>query len=101
MSATRPDFLAKLASECAAVMAQPLGQAEVSRYPLAVALVEDAMTALETAIPARFEHEGRTYMLRSRLVAVDLGIHPDASSATPMLRLRTEGLRWLGYRPGH
>lgn len=70
-------------------------------FPNAAALVDAAITALEDSLPDRLDYEGRIYRLRARLVAVDVGFHVDVARAKPMLRVVTEGVRWLGFKPGH
>jgi hypothetical protein len=92
----------RIVAECSAIQAAPVAAGnDLAAYPHALALIESAIAAIENVIPDHFDHEGRSYRLRVLLQRIDLGIHADASSATPMLRLQTEGLRWCGHRPGH
>ncbi len=70
-------------------------------HPRALGLIEAAIAAIEDSVPDRFEHEGKTYRLRVKFCCLDVGVHVDLASATPLLRVETEGLRWCGYRPGH
>lgn len=97
------DVHARIAAECAQIQAAPpnVDGDLLTVYPHALALLESAIAAIENAVPECVEHEGRVYRLRLRLQRLELGIYPDGSSATPMLHLQTEGLRWCGYRPGH
>jgi hypothetical protein len=102
MTSRRQDPGDLLEAECRALQSNHRpGWDTFAAYPHALALVEAAIAAIEENIPAEFEHEGKTYRLRTRLKRIDLGIHIDPASAKPLLRLETEGLRWLGFKPGH
>ena len=102
MTRRRQDPHELLVQECRALQSNnwPAGDT-FAAYPHALALIEAAIAAIEANIPARFEHEGQTYRLRTLLKRIDLGIHIDPASAKPLLRLETEGLRWCGFKPGH
>ncbi|MDD4887586.1 MAG: hypothetical protein PHO64_11805 [Thiomonas sp.] len=92
----------RIAQECRAIQtpAAPGGN-DPRDYPHALRLLEAAIAALEASIPAQFEFEGRTYRLRARFKRIELGLHADPASASPLILLETEGLRWCGFQPGH
>ncbi|CDW92232.1 MULTISPECIES: hypothetical protein [unclassified Thiomonas] len=102
MSSSRQDPSDLLEAECESLQSNSWADGDnFVNYPNAAALIESAIAAIEKSIPDRFEHDGRTYRLRSKLKRLDLGIHKDPASARPLLRLETESLRWLGFKPGH
>lgn len=102
MTAPAADVHALIERECRILQSNdwPAGD-NFSAYPHALALIEAAIAAMEASIPDKFEHQGRTYRLRTMLKRIDLGILVDPASAKPLLRLQTEGLRWCGFKPGH
>ena len=102
MTRRRQDPSDLLEAECRALQSNdwPAGDT-FAAYPHALALIEAAIAAIEASLPDGFEHEGKTYRLRTMLKRIDLGVFIDPASARPLLRLETEGLRWLGFKPGH
>lgn len=97
------DLHSRIEQECRSIMgSQPVPGGDLATtYPAAYGLIDAAIAAIEAAIPAQFEHAGRTYSLRALLLRIDLGIHADPADPRPLLRGQTESLHWCGFTPGH
>ena len=70
---------------------------EIETRPALAALLHATTQRIESAIPSTIVHEGRTYFMCVRIIALEIGIHTSASDATPLVHVVTEGGRWCGH----
>ena len=91
----------RIKAEAEAARAAPLpGMRDADESPELAALMASARRRVESAMPSTFEHEGRTYYLRTRLV-MQLNIFDTAGAAAPLMRGAVFSLEAFGHAPGH
>ncbi len=100
-TSSAPSPHAQILADAAAISASGgRSYAEIDRRPALRTLIQQAVEAIEAAMPASILHEGRRYFLCVRVDAVELGIHCAADDPAPLVRVLTEGGKWCGHRPG-
>ena len=97
-----PDGLHKrIRAEAAAVRALEAGDwQDIEACPALRAFLDAAMARIEASAPAFVDFEGSRYWLCVRLDAT-IGIHDTPAAALPLALVRSEGVRWVGHKPGH
>ena len=77
-----------------------VGVRDAAEVPAVAALMMSARRAIEGAMPSTFEHEGRTYYLRTRMV-LSFEIFDAPGSAAALARGATISMETFGHAPGH
>lgn len=91
---------ALIASEAAQIRAGG-SIAQAGAYPGVNALLDSARAALERGIPARFEHEGRTYFVRASIGLVRLEVFDSVTACEPITTAMSGSVDSFGHTPGH
>lgn len=104
--ASRPDLgadvHARISAEAAEVRNKGrLGFQPAEQTPALSALLDSATAALSNAVPATFEHEGRTYYLRASLCMVRVMVFENAIEPDPMTFAITGSTDEYGHLPHH
>lgn len=80
-----PEIHQQISTEAAAVRAKDRMEFQAAdKTPALSALLDSASEALGSAVPATFEHEGRTYYLRVSIGLARLMIFETATAPDPM-----------------
>ena len=74
---------------------------DAATMPALYGLMDSARTALEQAIPARFEHEGKTYFLRASVGVARLIIFDTATAPEPLAFALSDSHEEFGHTPCH
>lgn len=96
------DVHARIASEAAQCRNNPRASLrDAAETPALSGLFDSARSALEQAIPARFEHQGRTYFLQVSVGFARLAVFDTASASEPMATAMSGSLEEFGHQPLH
>lgn len=96
------DVHKRIAAEAQAVRNMPrVAFQPAERTPALNELLDSVARALADAIPATFEHKGRTYYLRVSLPMVRVMVFQDATSPMPMTYGITGSDAEYGHLPYH
>jgi hypothetical protein len=95
------DVHARIREQADAVRrATRFGVRDADETPELAALMTSARRAIEAAMPATFEHEGRTFYLCTRL-ALQLDIFDTPGTDEPLMRGAVFSAAEFGHAPGH
>lgn len=96
------DVHTQIAAEAEAVRNKDrLAFQPAERTPALSALLDSAAAALSKAVPATFEHEGRTYYLRVSFGLVRVMVFETATASEPMTLAITGSMDEFGHLPYH
>lgn len=96
------DIHAHIASEAAQLRTAPRAVVkDAAQYPAIGALLDSARAALERGIPARFEHEGRTYWLRVSVGLARLEVFDCPTAFKPLALALSGSVEEFGHTPCH
>lgn len=76
------------------------GVRDADETPELAALMNSARRRIEQSLPSSFEHEGRTYYLRTRL-ALRFDVYDEPGRTTPLLSGMSVSLESFGHAPAH
>lgn len=97
---SRPDPMPAILAEMAISNAKG-GVINSQTTPAIRGLLDDAAAALARAIPARFDHGGRTFFLRVSLGLVRLEVFDQPASPDPLCVAMHGSFDTHGHTPGH
>lgn len=101
-TATDGDVHSRIAAEAKAVRSiDRLAFQPAHKTPALNALLDSASEALGSAVPAIFEHEGRTYYLRVSIGLARLMVFETATAAEPMAFALSGSHEEYGHLPYH
>lgn len=101
-TATDGDVHSRIAAEAKALhSADRLTFQAADKTPALNALLDSASAALGSAVPATFEHEGRTYYLRVSIGLARLMVFETATAAEPMAFALSGSHEEYGHLPYH
>lgn len=96
------DIHARIASEAAQCRNAPRpGVRNADELPALNGLLDSARAALERGIPARFDHEGKTYFLRVSVGLARLMIFDTPTEYEPLICSMSGSHEEFGHEPGH
>lgn len=99
---TDGDVHGRIAAEAKAVQAvNRVAFQPAHKKPALNALLDSASEALGHAVPATFEHEGRTYYLRVSIGLARLMVFETATAAEPMAFALSSSHEEYGHLPYH
>lgn len=78
----------------------PGGVSNAQKWPALETLLAAGRAAVESSVPASFDHMGRCYFLRVRL-AMQLDIFETPGAAAPLVRGASLSDEGFGHAPGH
>ena len=74
---------------------------DAEEMPATAALLDSATAALGNGIPARFEHEGKTYFMRVSIGLARFEIFDSPATETPITEAVQGSYAVYGHKPGH
>ena len=96
------DIHARIASEAAQVRNAPRpGVRDADELPALNGLLDSARAALERGIPARFDHEGKTYFLRVSVGLARLMVFDTPTAFEPLACAMSGSVEEFGHTPCH
>ena len=96
------DIHARIASEAAQCRNNPRpGVRDAEELPALNGLLDSARAALERGIPARFDHEGKTYFLRVSVGLARLAVFDTPTAFEPLALAISGSVEEFGHRPCH
>lgn len=96
------DIHARIAREAAQVRQSPRpGVRNAEQLPALNGLLESARAALERGIPARFDHEGKTYFLRVSVGLARLMVFDTPTAFEPLALAISGSVEEFGHTPCH
>lgn len=96
------DVHARIASEAAECRNAPRpGVRDANDLPALNSLLDSARAALERAIPARFDHEGKTYFLRVSVGLARLMVFDAPGASEPLACAMSGSVEEFGHTPCH
>lgn len=95
------DVHAAIAAQAAALRNAPrLGIRDADETPELAALMHSARSRIEAGLPSTFEHEGRTYYLRTSLV-MQFDVFGAPGAGEPLMSGAVFSTESFGHAPGH
>lgn len=92
----------RIAKEAAQVRAAlDLGFVNQNEVPALMQLLSRARTVINDSYPASFQHEGRTYWLRCKLVAMELRVFDSPGTSTALVTALCGSSDEVGSVLGH
>lgn len=96
------DIHARIASEAAQCRNNPRpGVRDAEELPALNGLLDSARAALERGIPARFDHEGKTYFLRVSVGLARLMVFDTPTAFEPLALAISGSVEEFGHTPCH
>lgn len=96
------DIHARIAREAEQVrQSARQGLRDAEELPALNGLLESARAALERGIPARFDHQGKTYFLRVSVGLARLAVFDSATAFEPLALAISGSVEEFGHRPCH
>ena len=100
--AQKPSVHERIAQEAARLRNAPgVSVHDADDFPSLGPLLDSARVALERGIPARFDHEGKTYFLRVSVGLARLMVFDTPTAFKPMAMAMSGSFAEFGHTPGH